>query len=108
MSSAPKAVAAAASGGGNGREGGSSVWGTASQSMNEKLLLTQEEDEEDEQSDEEDLWDVDREMTPEMVAAALAEEKTRKKVRTAGQERMWRQHNYKLLLVFHRYHTMPR
>lgn len=39
------------------------------------------EDEEGEDSDEDDLWDVDGEMTAEQVTAALTEEKRRKKVR---------------------------
>lgn len=37
--------------------------------------------EEEEDSDEDDLWDVDGDMTAEQVTAALTEEKRRKKVR---------------------------
>eukprot|EP00752_Nemacystus_decipiens_P010357 g9227.t1 len=45
------------------------------------LPLVKEEEEEDEGSDEDDLWDVDGEMTAEQVNAALAEEKRRKKAK---------------------------
>lgn len=86
MSSVPTAATAtAAPAGGQGREG-SSVWGTAPQSMAGTLPFAEEEDEDDEQSDEDDLFDFEGKITPEMVTAALAAEKRREKVRTVRRD----------------------
>lgn len=66
---------------GGGQEGGGGTLAAVPLGKDGLPLLSHEgEDEEEEETDEEDLWDVDGDMTAEQVTAALAEEKRRKKV----------------------------
>lgn len=62
----------------NGRDGSDVLLATVPLGKDGLPLFNEEE--EDEGSDEDDLWDVDGDMTAEQVTAALAEEKRRKKV----------------------------
>lgn len=65
---------------GDGQEGGGGTLAAVPLGKDGLPLLSHEGVEEEEESDEDDLWDVDGDMTAEQVAAALAEEKRRKKV----------------------------
>lgn len=78
MASWAKAATAAAPGGGDGQDG-SDVLLTTVPLGKDGLPLFKDDEEED--SEEEDLWDVDGDMTAEQITAAFAEEKRRKKVR---------------------------
>lgn len=78
-SSATTAATAAAPGKGNGRDGSDVLLETVPLGKDGLPLL--KDSGEDEDSDEDDLWDVDGDMTAEQVTAALTEEKRRKKVR---------------------------